>query len=169
MTHPRNRELRRAIYALKREHGQAITLCRTVNNDTNFTTGRNSEDLVRINIRRAIFLPARAFRDFAYDLSFIAANKNFTYGGFFDKKLRRVLVDRRDIVREAADWPVDQNMHVVHKGLRWEVKEFFEYEDEECIFMLLERLVGTPLMDQTSAGASESLTLTEDADGEVAP
>lgn len=161
------RETRLAVYTLKRARGQAVTLCRTVNNDTDFTTGRNSEDLRKIHIRRGVFLPSRGLRDFAYDLSFIAANKNFTYGGFFDKKMRRLLLDVRDIRREDASWPIDQDMHVVFKGKRWEVKELFEYEDEECLVLLLEQWTGAPLLDQHTASASEDLTMTEGAEGEV--
>jgi hypothetical protein len=112
---------------------------------TDFATGKQVEILHKLEIRRAVFLPAKALRDFSYDLSFIAANKNFTYGGFYDHRNRRILVDRRDIV---ADWPVDLNMHVLHRGKRWEIKNIFEYEDEECLVIILDGLTGARPMDQ---------------------
>lgn len=161
MTHPRHRESRIAVYSLKRELGQALTLCRTTNNVTDLGTGRQTETLVKLRIGRAVLLPAKAIRDFAYDLSFIAANKNFTYGGFYDHRNRRVLIDRRDIARGDSAWPIDLNMHVILKDERWEVKEIYEYEDEEAILIILDGLKGAQRLDVIAESASDDAGLTD--------
>lgn len=161
MTHPRHREVRITVYSLKREHGQPITLCRTSNNTTNFETGVQAETLHKIEIRRAAFLPAKALRSFSYDLSFIAANKNFTLGGYFDHRNKRVLIDRRDINRVDATWPLDLNMHVLYKEKRWEIKEIYEYDDEECILLILDGLTGAAPLNQTDVAIEDTIELTD--------
>lgn len=163
MTHPRHRESRIAVYSLKRELGQALTLCRTTNNATNFETGRQTESVQKLRIGRAVLLPAKAIRDFAYDLSFIAANKNFTYGGFYDHRNRRVLIDRRDIARDDSAWPIDLNMHVILKDERWEVKEIYEYEDEEAVLIILDGLKGARPLDTIEESLSDSMGLSDGA------
>lgn len=46
---------------------------------------------------RALVQPATRQRDFVYDISYLAANKNFVYGGVFDKTLVEVTVRSGDL------------------------------------------------------------------------
>jgi hypothetical protein len=153
---PEFREMRRAIYALKRKFPQSVVLCRTTGTSTDVSTGRQTETLVKSTIKRAVFLPARALRDFAYDLSFIAANKNFTYGGLYDHTKRVVLIDRRDV---DSSFVVDLNMHVIFDGRRYEVKELREYEEQEVILLVIDSLSGAPLMDHHDESVSTNMDI----------
>lgn len=151
------RQLRRVIYALKRKWGQALTLCRSTNISVDTETGKATSTLTKLEVRRAIILPVTSLRTFAYDLSFIAANKNFTWGGLFDTKTRIALISRRD----APSFTFDQDMWVMFKGKRMEVKNVTEFEDEEIVAFLLTGLVDGKPLDQVDESVSDDMGLTE--------
>ena len=90
------REISAILYRLKREFGLPAKL-RVVNDTNNIETGVITPANTDYSIRRAILAPRRSVRDFVYDLAFIAANKNFTYGGFFDADRRTVIIDSKDL------------------------------------------------------------------------
>jgi len=84
---------------MKRQFGLAGIL-RYPNNamsSYDITTGETSIVYVDLPISRIIRLPRRGVADFVYDLSFIAANKNFTYGGEFDTNDRWFIIDVKDL------------------------------------------------------------------------
>lgn len=90
------REISAVLYRLKREFGLPAQL-RVVNDSYNIETGDVTPANTDYSIRRVIMLPRRSVRDFVYDLSFIAANKNFTYGGLFDVDRRIIIIDAKDL------------------------------------------------------------------------
>lgn len=162
MTSPSFRQVRRAIYALKRATGQSVTLCRTTGDSVDVETGKQTESMVQLVVKRAVLVTAKSIRAFAYDLAFIAANKNFTYGGFFDHKTRTMLVDRRDV---PTSFPLDLNMHVLFNGRRWEVKAVEEYEEAEVVVLLLDSTDGVlPLNDYDGTLATDA-TVTDGLTG----
>lgn len=110
-----HREIRMIIYSLKREWGTPVLIRRekvTLDVDTGDQTITVEQSC---NIRRAVILPRAVQTDFVYDLSFIAANKNFTYGGNFEVTNQNLLVDARDV--------------------RNEVGEFFEIHEDDAVYI----------------------------------
>lgn len=91
------RQISLIIYKLKREFGIPATLRRVRTHSNNVRTGISTVDYEEISIRRMVFLPRRNVSDFVYDLSFIAANKNFTYGAYFDTNDRAIIIDIKDL------------------------------------------------------------------------
>lgn len=91
------RQIKIIVYKLKRQFGRSVTVVRISNLVNNVETGKMTFDKQEIEIRRGIVGPAKLLRDFVYDLSFIAANKNFTYGGFFDASDRALILDSKDL------------------------------------------------------------------------
>lgn len=91
-----NRFIRNTIYALKRDYGSKATLY-VESTSVNISTGVKTKTQTPYVIKKAIVLPTDWHRKFAYDLSFVAANKNFTYGGFFDVATKTILVDVKDL------------------------------------------------------------------------
>jgi hypothetical protein len=92
----------------------------------NLRTGEVARDLVEITIKRGILLPERQSVDYMYDLSFIAANKNFTYGGFFEPGERAVIVDVKDL---PTAFKITTEMYVVFQSRRFEIKEAHKIPD----------------------------------------
>lgn len=91
------RQIKLVVYRLKREFGIPLTLLRPLQNDHDVETGVITRQWEEYNILRAVVLPVDTARKFSYDLSFIAANRNFVYGGFYDNKDRIILIDAKDI------------------------------------------------------------------------
>ena len=90
------RQIRIILYRLKRNFGISAMLRRPRTRSNNIRTGAQTVDYEEVYIRKVIFLPKRNISDFVYDLSFIAANKNFTYGAYFDTNDRWIIIDVRD-------------------------------------------------------------------------
>ncbi len=121
-----DRNISRIIYALKRERG-VPALVQRESITTNLTTG---ETITHISdshsLSRVVLLPKKITTDFAYDLSFVAANKNFTYGGLFNKTDRYLFVDARDL----GTFVMRQDSDVIVIGARrYQIKEIEEYDE----------------------------------------
>jgi hypothetical protein len=94
------RQIKVILYRLKKDYGQVISLLSTINISQNVQTGAIIRNERVVTVRKAIILDTKMSRDFAYDLSFIAANKNFTYGGMFDTSTRLIIVDKADLPKD---------------------------------------------------------------------
>lgn len=106
----------------------------------NLKTGTAVQKTKMIEVRRAAILPGRHKRDFDYDLSFIAANKNFTYGGFFDKIDVVIIVDNADL-KDQTNKPakLSNNDKVLHLGQEHEIVEITETQDSKSQILALKR------------------------------
>jgi len=124
-----HREIKKIIYSIKREWGTPIRIEREeVSLDVK--TGEQSSSLEEsCDIRRAVILPRAIQTDFVYDLSFIAANKNFTYGGNFEVTNQDVLVDARD-VRNRADekFEIHEDDYVYIGKRRYTIQKIAKYD-----------------------------------------
>lgn len=147
--------MKRVIYTLKRKYPQPVTLCRTSNDQLDFKTGLQKSDLTKCEVKRAVILPAKSMRDFAYDLSYIAANKNFTYGSFFDHRLRIILVDQKDV----TGFTLDNKAYVIFNDRRYEIKEIKEYEETGFWAILIDGLAGAKLLDDVTEPVASNLGL----------
>lgn len=114
------RQIRMILYRLKRDFGQPVNII-TLNSMTqNVTTGAIAADERLIKVKRVVIIDSKISRDFVYDLSFIAANKNFTYGGLFDTSKRIMVIDGIDLPR---DYVPTLNDRCVHFNQRYQFKE----------------------------------------------
>jgi len=130
------------IYPLKRRYGIPATVYRLDSTINNVQTGVQQKFYTRVPIVRIVPLPQNTIRKFIYDLSFIAANKNFTYGGFFDWKQRVILIDGKDL---PTGFEPDPNDHFEIEGIRYSIKklEAFEHENKAWV-IALSRVEGEP-------------------------
>lgn len=92
------RQISTILYKLKKDYGGPIDLRNPTDNVVNRQTGSISINYDAIHIKRAIILPAKITPSFVYDLSYAAANRNFSYGAFFGSHLRNVIVDGKDLL-----------------------------------------------------------------------
>jgi hypothetical protein len=91
------RQISVVIYRLKRKFGKRIIIRQITEESQDVTTGVLSQIENDLVIPRAVLLPNKIKRDFAYDLSYVAANKNFTYGATFVSGQRNLLIDSKDV------------------------------------------------------------------------
>jgi len=119
------REIRKIIYNLKRQFGLPIIIRSPLSSTNNLETGKSTRTYTSYTIRRAIILTSTEIRDLAYDLAYIAANKNFTYGGFFDLTERTVIIDAKDL---PTDFRLSLNDHLIFQTRQYEIMEVCEAE-----------------------------------------
>jgi len=128
------------IYKLKRRYGQTITLTRLSTLGTyDYTDGTQSGRTIESKIiKKAVVLPARGIKTFSYDLAFIAANKNFTYGGYYDKFQRTMIIDQKDI----GTFDINLNTVITIKTKKYGIKELHEYEEQSAILLIIIEVKG---------------------------
>jgi hypothetical protein len=89
-------------------------------------------------VKRAVILPAKAQRAFIQTISKIRADKQFVYGGTFDKTKRMFLVDKRDapnLSLSIDDW-------LVYRDRRYDVTSFDEFEYDALWVIMASEIVG---------------------------
>ena len=139
------RQIKKIVYRLKRQYGIVMYIGYRNTDDTyNLETGQVSRDLLYHKIRRGIVLPQRQTKDFEYDLSFIAANKNFTYGGIFEPGVRNVIIDVKDL---PSDFVVDTEMYVVFENRRYEIKTATRAENNKAWLIQAKQVSSTDDVD----------------------
>lgn len=141
MPDSRFQDVRLAIYNLKRRSGQVVDVYYPSAESTDLDDGSLGTTYVVKRVRRAVVLPFLGERKFSYDLAFIAANRNVTYGGFYDHHKRSILIDRRDL---GSSFVLDISCSVIFDGKRWEIKDIVEFENREAVILNVIALLGAP-------------------------
>ena len=119
------RQISGIIYRMKRQYGLPVIIRRRVNSVYDVETGKLSGTEQDIKVVRAPVLEGRVLKSFFYDLSFIAANKNFTYGGYVDTNTRMVIFDAKDLPKTFETSDEDQ---VIFEDRIYEIKEIHPAE-----------------------------------------
>lgn len=132
------RQIKKVIYRLKRTYGRKITFRFVEVGSVNILTGEQTVTNHDYVINRAIILPRTISRDFTYDLAFIAANKNFTYGGYYDPSKHNVLVDSRDLTTLLATYgKIDPNWDAIIGDQVFKVKSADPYDNDLAYLITL--------------------------------
>lgn len=85
--------LRDALYVMKIDYGQPGQLIKNISEHTNSATGERTVNAEVVRIPKVVLAPLSAMRKFFFDLSYMKANNNFTYGGDFDVDSTIVFID----------------------------------------------------------------------------
>lgn len=85
------------VKILIREYGLPITWQLLTSTSRDAKTGLRKTNTRDFAIRRALVLTEIVTRKFSYDLAYIAAGKNFTYGGEYDRGLLPIAVSTTDL------------------------------------------------------------------------
>lgn len=156
-----NRFMRNTLYQLKRDYGTELTLYLETAT-TNLSTGVRTPSSENWFVRRAVILPSDWKRKFSYALSFVAANKNFTYGGFFD-------ADRRELVIDAEDLPkglmITNNHHLVIDTRKYVIAEVSQLEEAAGWIIHAKAVSGESPRQVITAKARDRITFGEENDG----
>lgn len=84
--------VRGVVRRLVNRWGTSILLKSPTGAERDLETGSVTRSYTIARIK-ALLLPVTLKRDFAYDLAFIAANNNFTYGGLYEREEIDVIFD----------------------------------------------------------------------------
>lgn len=115
----KRREIRKILYRLRRRWGVPADLYQTEISSVDLDTGKASETKTKVSIPQFITWVVSNTQKFEYDLAFIAANKNFTYGALFEIGDRIGIIDG---IYLPTDFKVDDNTYVVYDATRYEIQ-----------------------------------------------
>ena len=91
------RVVRQFIYRLMRLNKETISLIKFTSNTPNWTTGRAASVWETHEIPAVRYVAKKSQRDFVQDLAAIAGGKNFTEGGYFDRKTTVMIFFKKDL------------------------------------------------------------------------
>ncbi len=161
----RLRFLRNVLYRLKRRYGEPLHIFEVTSSVVDRATGEQTTRTSRTEVGRVIVLPSQVDREFAYDLAFIAAAKNFTYGGFFDTTERRFIFDTNEL---PIDFEIKQGMYLIFNDLRYDVKRVEAFEDGRAFFITAKQLTVMAATDRDIfVELVDEVSLTDEAEAEV--
>lgn len=124
-------QLRRILYRLKREAGQAIVLYKVASMANDVRTGKSVITYTVIPVKRAIMLPRELNHRYSYDLTFLAANKNFQYGATYDAGDRAMILDGRDLPNQT----LDLQWHYIYQHKRFDLKKVEYYDFNLALYI----------------------------------
>jgi hypothetical protein len=125
-------EAKKVIYALKKERGVPIQIEHRYFYSPDYDTGKAVARYQYFHIQKAIVLRAEEAKDFVYDLSYIASSKNFTYGGYFEKDVRVILFDAKEI-----EHAVTTEDYVIYDKKKWDVRNIITDTEKSTVELLV--------------------------------
>jgi hypothetical protein len=126
-------DFRQLVYSLSKHYGTSVLITeitQSIDRETGVITESNTS--YTINKFHAVLLPETLQRDFAYDLSYIAANKNFTYGGLFIQGSRLLIMD----TRQEPDLVLSDSMNITINAIVYTVKQIVKYDTTQYAVIL---------------------------------
>jgi len=153
------RQIRNTLYMLKKTLGFPISILTTRTLTQDIQTGEVVHDERLIKVRKVIIATQREIRDFAYDLSYIAANKNFTMGGIYDQARRVMILDDRDL---PSDYEPTLNDRCIYAKTRWEFKEIQATAANVGWLIRMQHLDSQPLEDVIEESIQQTLPVEDE-------
>jgi hypothetical protein len=149
--------LSQTIYSLKNRYGAAATYRSFVSTSLNLDTGAIAQVAIEVSIAKLLVFPEKMARKFIYDLAYVAANKNFTYGGQFDEQQTLIAIDSRDL--GVITPKVDD--HLIIHSTRFEVKKVIDYPEDRVFLLGLTRL-------ENQIGSDSGVVISPDLSPDIA-
>lgn len=139
------------VYGLERQYGSCLRYVEILSSDTNRTTGSRAIVKRAVNVD-VVHLPASVMRKFVQDIGYLAANKNFTYGGLNDYS------EVGFLFRKLSFNP-DLNGYTIWNNRRYEKSEVVNFNNGEVYLLKVKLIEGGSPFDVESAYAGNTLQL----------
>lgn len=152
------RFIKHVLYALKRKFGQEIEFIFKVTSTADSRTGKITVTKDSFNIRRGILLPSQLEKEFTYNLTFIASNKNFTYGGLYDTTERRVILSENDLPNQFTP---EIGQTLIFESRRWDIKKVQEFQIGRGFFLIVKQVTSINLEQLIQRHAFNDLFVTQ--------
>jgi len=165
---PRRKEtrlIRRVFYRLKRDYGFPIRLYKIIDVTLDLEAGTKTRRVRCKSILRAVFVTARLFRSFVYDLSYIAVNKNFVSGGFFDANDRVILIDWQD----TRDFEVELDDYIIYDDKHYLVTGVRVFENDAGYLVKVRGVTGAEVIDPCAFEMSNAIEITQTVIADAIP
>ena len=118
--------IRRLVYSLKRQWGSDFQYVTLLKSEVDELTGNRTIDK-KYYVISGVLLPQTQLRKFIQDIGYLAANKNFTYGGLNDINRITFIFNRFDL---PLDFDINLDGYIVHGHKRYERVEFVDLYGE---------------------------------------
>lgn len=138
------------LYSLIDRESSKIQFYQVIVNNMDLATGKPDRQYKVIAIRKAFVMSLSNVRSFKYDLSFIAANKNFTFGGMYDVNTFIGAIKVKDLKGIVPTL----NDHIICDNQKYEIKKVTRVE-ESCYELIL--TVAESVSNQKFACASTKI------------
>jgi hypothetical protein len=155
--------IKTTLYILKRRFGRKATLYSLTFGAFNLDTGLEVQTRNKVEIRKCIVLPERGLWKFDYDLTYIAANKNFTYGGQFQVGDRSVIIESSDLPK---NWIIKQEDYIVIDAKRYNLVEIWELDEKAGYYLVIRKTQQDPPYQIVDYNFKERLSFLEGIVGE---
>lgn len=150
--------LRRLLYTFKRDYGTVIDYVQVVSSTPNDDTG-DIRVVRKVFTVPAVILPKQTVRKFVQDIGYLAADKNFTYGGMNDYEAVTFLVDRYDM---PDDWDPALDGYINQCGRRYDRVSIDNMLDE-CYVIVAKGVVGANRFETIDLRACDRLGINDRA------
>lgn len=156
-------QFRSTLYQLRQDYGTRTDVYRTLFTDTDPETGHRSWTRKRHTVPHGILLPSVLARKFFYDLSYIAANKNFTYGGAVDIKSRVLILDRRELNK---DFEIATEDMIVIDMMRYLIKDVTDLDYNLGYLVTMTHVLGAQPFQELAIRVGHSVSILQGASSE---
>jgi len=134
------RQITVILYRLKRQFGLPTNIYQYDSQTHNVETGEIQRKYNLYQVRRAPVLPDNLDRSFVYDLTYIAANNNFVGGAYFDRKIRTIIFDAKDLPK---DFAFHMDDHVEFDDQRYEIVKITALEKKKGFLLRVEGITNS--------------------------
>jgi hypothetical protein len=152
------------LYMLRRKWGTPAALHKVSVGTPDFVSGDKSVSRVAYDIPLFVTSTVQTTRKFEYDIGYLAANKNFTYGGFYEQGDRLGFIAAEDV--PGVD-DVSQSDYMVIGGHRYNMHRIISLDNNIGWYLHLKRIVGQKKYAVTNINVWQRITFTEDIDAEL--
>jgi len=164
MSYQGQKALKRNLYRLKRVLGVSVDIYEVIGNTCDYETGDMSREYNIWTVKKAIFLPEDIDRKKSYDLTFLAANKNFQMGGLYEVGMRRMILDRADL---PTNFEMRLHYHIIYGTNRYEIVEMQDFEEDRCYVLTLRDTKARRPEQVVTSTVNQQLTSTDTYEGEI--
>mgnify|MGYP003624582264 FL=1 len=118
------------LYRLQRDFGVPIVLRTYATGAKDYATGTVTRTHTDVAIKRAVIGSQKLLSAFSYDLTYLASNKNFTYGAIFNTNTRVCITSYKGAISK-------QNTKVIEDNKEFEISDFTPILKNKGYIMLL--------------------------------
>lgn len=130
----------KVIYRLSLKFNTPLTIKRLLSHVTDIEGGSQLDQYEEIIVKRSILLPQDIGQNFIYDLSYIAANKNFIYGAEFKRTSRIVAIAPNQLPATFTDF--ESSDIIVIGELEYFIKDWTIYGENDGYALIIDRSKG---------------------------
>jgi|2_EtaG_2_1085320.scaffolds.fasta_scaffold00029_6 hypothetical protein len=137
----KRQDMRKILYSLRMRYGVKAELYKYEEGVTfDPETGKSGvATRTQIKLRKFVSWAAMTSEKFEYDLAYVAANKNFTYGGLFEVGDRFAIIDWPG-EKLADNFEMDLSFYIVLDGVRYNIKKYEQLDHKAGFIMYLRRI-----------------------------